>query len=411
MRRLAVTVGICLHSSLPSHSDINTKEFFNPLKQELPPKPVFVEEENESPETRYKRHCDNFPKPLRLTFESVLFPFEPEDTIDLTNANIATDHLKQLFHLIRHYHQLLTIILTGNAINAERMKELVVGLEAQEKLEDLDLANCSLSDEAVEVLCEVLPRLKSLRQVRISGNNLSSKSLAKVIDAITGSKVVSIWVSHNEMGVEAAEALGRLFSRNKLEIVGLAHMSMTAEHVQKFNASLRMCRTLKQLHINDNPLFGEGVKALCLNLPWSIEIFDISAVGMGHDAARSLGLGITSLVSLHTLRVDRNTLEDEGLQFLAAPLSRHSHLQHFSASRNSLTSFAVAQLYTFIEHTRHLRTIRLAYNHLGDSVAGLRNHILTVRHLDLRQCRVYFHLELKRELKGALLDLTTDVDF
>lgn len=400
-----------LHCSLPSNCDISSRELFNPIQPVLPPKPVFVEEESETPLVRYQRHSATFPKQLREAFESVLHSDYPEDTVDITDAKLNGEQLKQLFHLLRHYNKVSTIVLFGNKLGVDDMRELQKALEAQECLEDLDLGDCGLEEEAVQVLCETLPRLVGLRQLRISRNSLSPSSLSKIFKALKNSKLTCLWISHNTMDSESSQALSELLETTKLEILCLTNTSFTAQCAKPLLEALRKCRTLKQLYLNNNPLYSEGMKLLSLKLPWSLEVFDIAYVGMGIDAARTLGLGISSLRSLHEVRLDRNSIQDEGLQFLAGPLSQHTEMAHFSAAQNDLSPFSSNLMVVFLKKMPRLRTLRLAHNRLGSDARCMRAYIMQIRHLDLRQCRVYSQLDIKRDLKYALLDLTTDVDF
>lgn len=400
-----------LHCSARSHCDISTRELLNPFQPDLPPKPVFIEAESETPLQRYQRHADSFPKPLCDVFESVLYSDYPEDTVDVTDAKLSDEDLKQLLHLLRHYNKVSTVMLTGNQLSAERVRELMTALEAQETVEDLDLADCGLDEEGVQALCETLPRLTGLRQLRISRNHLPPSALANIFRALKGSKLTCLWVSHNTMGPDASQALSELLATTKLEILALSHAKITAECVAPLAESLRKCRTLKHLLVNNNPLYSEGVRLLCLNLPWSLQLFDVSEVGMGTEAARALSLGIASVHNLHTLRLDRNSIEDEGLQFLTSSLIKHEGLRHFSAAMNDFSFHGGHVLISLLLHIKELRTLRLAGNRLGEIGRGIRDYILRIRHLDLRQCRMYCQLDLKRELKFALLDLKTDVDF
>ena len=61
---MVCAAALWLHSSAPSHSDIHTRELLNPFQPDLPPKPVFIEAESETPLQRYTRHVNSFPKAL-----------------------------------------------------------------------------------------------------------------------------------------------------------------------------------------------------------------------------------------------------------------------------------------------------------------------------------------------------------
>jgi len=213
------------------------------------------------------------------------------------------------------------------------------------------------------------------------------------------------------MGREASQAFSELLETTKLEILALSQSQITAECVHLFAENLRKCRTLKQLLVNNNPLFTTGVQLLCLNLPWSVECLDVSEVGMGREAAKSLGLGIASLWRIHTLRLDRNSIGDEGLQSITSSLLKHEKLRHFSAATNDITQLGGNLIVSLLMRVNDLRTLRLADNRLGEIGMYIVDYLRNIRHLDFRQCRMYSHFALKREYEFALLDLTTDVDF
>ena len=178
--------------------------------------------------------------------------------------------MKQLLHLLRHYDNVSTVVLAGNKQRAERVRELMAALATQKTVEDLDLADCGLDEEGVQALCEALPRLTGLQQLRISRNHLSPTALAKIFRALKGSQLTCLWASHNTMDREASQAFSELLETTKLEILALSQSHLTAECVYLFAENLRKCRTLKQLLVNNNPLFTTGVQLLCLNLPWSV---------------------------------------------------------------------------------------------------------------------------------------------
>ena len=108
---------------------------------------------------------------------------------------------------------------------------------------------------------------------------------------------------------------------------------------------------------------------------------------------------------MHTLRLDRNSIGDEGLQSITPPLSKHEKLCHFSAATNDITQFGGNLLVSLLMSRKDLRTLRIAGNRLEEIGRHIVDYLRNIRHF--RQCSVYCHFDLKRRYEFSLLDLTT----
>uniref|UniRef100_A0A8D2ID52 NLR family pyrin domain containing 5 n=1 Tax=Urocitellus parryii TaxID=9999 RepID=A0A8D2ID52_UROPR len=184
-----------------------------------------------------------------------------------------------------------------------------------------------------------------------------------------------------------------------LEALRLDTCGLTAAGCQDLASILVHNHSLTHLCLSNNQLGSEGLNLLCrsLRLPHCalqrliLNQCDLDVVGCGFLALAFMSnphLGLTHL------SLNRNPLKDKGLKLLCEVLQEPCcHLQDLELVSCQLTADCCKNLSCMIARNKHLQSLDLAANALGDSgvtalCEGLRQPDSSLRRLGLEACRL-----------------------
>ncbi|KAM5297568.1 NACHT, LRR and PYD domains-containing protein 5 [Glossophaga mutica] len=234
----------------------------------------------------------------------------------------------------------------------------------------LALDHCLLSHPCYLLLSEILVTSTSLRSLSLSGNKVAGQSIKSLCEAMKVSQCT----------------LQRLI---------LGNCGLTSASCWDLASVLRCNQRLTHLDLSTNRLRTEGVTALgralklvnCALQRLILRECDVNVLGCSF-----LALAFMSNRHLTHLSLSVNPLEDDGINFLCEVLvETTSHLQDLELTNCSLTAACCKNLCAVITRSRHLRSLDLAANALGDAgvaalCEGLKQRTTCLRRLGLEAC-------------------------
>ncbi|XP_036909820.1 NACHT, LRR and PYD domains-containing protein 5 [Sturnira hondurensis] len=279
---------------------------------------------------------------------------------------------------LHHLWKTLVISPTIKHVNLEstRLKEedIRIASEALKHpncvLESLRLDNCGLTQPCCLLLSQILQTSSSLRSLSLAGNAAAGQNMEPLCD---GMKV----------------------SQCALQKLVLGNCGLTGSSC--WDLALVLCSNQKLTHldVSTNRLGAEGVTALCRALKrvnCALQRLILRECNLDILGCSFLALALTSNRHLTHLNLSMNPLGDDGIHFLCEVLAETScHLQDLELMKCCLTSACCKNLCAVITQNKHLRSLDLAANALGDTgvtalCEGLKQRTTRLRRLGLEAC-------------------------
>nr|XP_040139658.1 NACHT, LRR and PYD domains-containing protein 5 [Ictidomys tridecemlineatus] len=267
----------------------------------------------------------------------------------------------------------------------------------------LDLGSTALREDDVKVACEALRHPSCLLEaLRLDSCGLTQACYPVISQMLaTATSLKSLSLARNEVTDKGLEPLcGALrTSLCTLTELVLDTCGLTAAGCQDLASILVHNHSLTHLCLSNNQLGSEGLNLLCrsLRLPHCalqrliLNQCHLDVVGCGFLALAFMSnphLGLTHL------SLNRNPLKDKGLKLLCEVLQEPCcHLQDLELVSCQLTADCCKNLSCMIARNKHLQSLDLAANALGDSgvtalCEGLRQPDSSLRRLGLEACRL-----------------------
>uniref|UniRef100_A0A8C3WED2 NLR family pyrin domain containing 5 n=1 Tax=Catagonus wagneri TaxID=51154 RepID=A0A8C3WED2_9CETA len=278
-------------------------------------------------------------------------------------------------------HLWVTLVINRNIkyldVEGTRLKEedVTMACEAMNhpncQLESLRLDRCGLTHSSYLVLSQVLVTSVSLKSLSLSGNKVTDQSTKPLCDALRSTQC----------------ALQRLI---------LGNCGLTAADCQDLASALSKNQSLTHLYLAGNSLGSEGVNLLgrAMKRPsCGLQRLILNACNLDVAGCGFLAFALMGNRRLTHLSLSMNPLEDDGMNLLCEVMMEPScHLQDLELVKCQLTATCCKNLSRVITRNKHLQSLDLAANALGDNgtevlCEGLKQKN-SLRRLGLEACEL-----------------------
>ncbi|VDI61475.1 Hypothetical predicted protein [Mytilus galloprovincialis] len=166
--------------------------------------------------------------------------------------------------------------------------------------------------------------------------------------------------------------------------IDLEDNGITHKHLQTMADMLLKNNSIIEFNISNNPIGPEGAKILKYILAnnyhvvkadvsgsnITLELLDISWNQIGKQGAIALSAGLKVNTQLEILNVAMNGFGEDGGIALFEALKNQDSLEELDITANRLTDKVARVISTIIPYNRHLKTLKISYNHIS-SVGAL----------------------------------------
>ena len=325
--------------------------------------------------------------------------------VKLTVFNLTSVLAEALVLLLPELSALQTLSirdLTG--CSDEAVTKLVAAIK-HKTLEQLELNNINLTLAVVEVLCQLLPELSTLRRLEICGadgcklhfhcpaesrfvrrlgisglTEYSAKTVTRVIDAIKHKRIVEMAVFVVNLTSASVEALAQLPELSALRILGIGAMTDHSEEaVTKLFAAIKHV-SLEELELNNINLTSAVAEALSQLLPElsALRILCIRILtGCSDEAVTKLVAAIkhVSLVELELSRIPFSSAVAEALGQLLPELSALRTLEISGSDGCILQHQEMEAMFGRFKRPSSLRRLSITHFSARGSLASLAKNL------------------------------------
>ena len=242
--------------------------------------------------------------------------------------------------------RIMKLNFNGNTLDnagAESCAELI---RVSTWLQELRLANCGLSPQAVTYLVYALRESSSMHLLDLIGNRT--------------------------IGLDGCIAIGALLSvKSSLKILDLGYIVIDGDGFKAITDGLKVNTSLQQLHlVSIGPNCAVKFLADALRENSSLCCLNLSRSGISDDSAKLLSAALCENSGLERLDLGFNRIGDRGAASFCAALRVNTRLQALDFSSNMIGDPGAALLGIALSHNSSLTCIHLGKNRIGDGGAA-----------------------------------------
>ncbi|XP_025224511.1 NACHT, LRR and PYD domains-containing protein 5 [Theropithecus gelada] len=332
-------------------------------------------------------------------FCSVLSTHPHLRQLDLGSSILTERAMKTLCAKLRHPTCKIQTLRFRNAQIASGLQHLWRTLIANRNLRSLNLGGTHLKEEDVRMACEALKHPKCLLEsLRLDRCGLTHACYLKISQILTTSpSLKSLSLAGNEVTDQGVTPLSDALrvSQCALQKLTLEDCGITATGCQSLASALISNRSLTHLCLSNNDLGNEGVNLLCrsMRLPHcSLRRLMLNRCNLDTASCGFLALALMGNAWLTHLSLSVNPVEDNGMKLLCEVMREPScHLQDLELVKCHLTAACCESLSCVISRSRHLQSLDLTDNALGDGgvaalCEGLKQKKSVLTRLGLKAC-------------------------
>ncbi|XP_072474623.1 leucine-rich repeat-containing protein 31 isoform X2 [Notamacropus eugenii] len=184
--------------------------------------------------------------------------------LKLQTCGLAQDSIQILGDAFGHLPELRTLDLSGNKEVGGGFKDSAVHLAHLKHLQVLDLHQCSLSEEDVASLTQVIPLLSSLRELDLSANKKVGSSSENLLSRLRFlPELATLAINGCALGREAFTALAEAsMYLPALKILDLSWNKYVGGNLNLLLETLKLSATLQVLRLRSCSLVAEDMALL-----------------------------------------------------------------------------------------------------------------------------------------------------
>ncbi|CAF3972877.1 unnamed protein product, partial [Rotaria magnacalcarata] len=298
------------------------------------------------------------------------------DTMTMLNIsynNVGDDGARDLANALYNNKTLTNLNLSGNDITNIGVEHLFVALQDNSTLKVLELRSCKTGHKGAMHLACLLRTNQTLTHLDLKYCDIENQGVKELTDALrTNKSLTTLFLSHNKIDAEGVEYLIEALEDNKTLLqIRDTSASNDNQNLVSVNVAIQM-RNNKELN----------TASFCLkNITSKSREFLINTF-QNHETLTRLDLAQDNAddeATLTALYLQKNSLGDEGVKYLADALNNNTTLTELNLEQNSIKHEGAKYLADALKNNKALTALYLANNSLGDEgtkflADALQNH-------------------------------------
>lgn len=377
---------------------------------------------------------------MELLCKGLMSPSCNLQTLWLRNCNLTKACCASLSAVLRAKPSLIDLHLGDNKLGTSGVKTLCQGLlDPNCKLQYLHLGYCEFSAATTEALSSALRTQSSLKELTLSDNKLKDAGVKRLCQALLDANCKLELLQLEKCGITAASCedlsavLTAMPSLKELCIgenkIGDAGLAVLCQGVLNPNCKIEKlwlwecaisptgCKdlsniisnkeSLKEMSLLGNEFKDQGMEVLCQGLKdpkTKLETLWLRECGLTAACCKSVASIFSTKNSLKDLQIGCNQLEDAGVaQLCEGLMNPNCHLQAIWLGNAELTSACCDKLAAVIVANQSLEELDVSNNSLEDE--GVRKLCEAVRNPNcqlkmLILYDIFWNSEVDDELKA-----------
>ena len=284
----------------------------------------------------------------------------------ISNNSITDKVTDNIAAVISHNKNLQEFDISGNNLQTAGVIKIMKALKGLNTLRKLYISNNSITDEVADYITAVLSCNTGIEVLDISGNNLQANGAIKIgnfLQNIYTPKTLFITNTDNPADVDISAVIS---DNASLQEIYIYNNNLQTTEVEIFTKPLQAICTLSKLHIGYNNITKEAAKVIATVV--SINA-DLQELNLGCNDLQKLGAikiakGLQKISSLTKLYIDHNNITDAAAHDVAAAISCNIHLQELNLGGNDLQTSGIIVIARSLQKISSLKVLHINDNYI-----------------------------------------------
>jgi Ran GTPase-activating protein (RanGAP) involved in mRNA processing and transport len=328
-----------------------------------------------------------------LRVDDALAKLPSLEDLDLSQRYLGIEGLRILKKVLQKMSHLKTLNLMHTGLNNHDMVLLEEGLQNSTEIETLNLSKNSFGipkyiDEdkqifGVRSLAAALQQMPYLKTLNLAATNLTTAGINILARGLQNSAIETLDLSENSLEDVGVQKLARyLPNMPHLKALNLGYNNLTAGSIDIL-APILQNSVIETLVLSGNSLEDVGVQKLAALLPQMphLKTLNLAATKLTYTDVNILAQGLQNNSAIETLDLSENYFENMGVLRLAEFLPQMPYLKTLNLGYNNLTAGSIDILAPRLQNSV-IETLDLSGNYLEDvGVQKLARYLPNMPHL------------------------------
>ena len=242
-------------------------------------------------------------------------------------------------------------------------------------LEELNLQYTGVGEED----CALIALLtRTLLDLNISGNRLSSYSIATIMEGLLQHNIIqTLAMSHSHLSEENCVSLGTLLQQSKcqLRVLYISVCGIGGEGAVRLGTGLTNNHSLTTLYICNNPIGDIGAAALVdmIRSNTVLTLLSMDKCGITSEGCVQLAAGLIENTTIQTLCLGGNHVKVEGARAISEVIKKNKTLQRLWLHGDVSLEEGVDIIIHSLHENTTLEYVSLSSKYRHHDTVGLRN--------------------------------------
>lgn len=307
----------------------------------------------------------------------------------ISNQPVTDDDIEVLCEVLSANTYVTALDLRYNYLTDVGAQHIAQLLLKSSRLSSLNLMCNDIGEEGAKHLAEALKTNTSLKVLRLTGNKIGNRGGLCFAQALQVNVVLeSLDLGETDLETESLVALSTVLNYNQslkaLNVSRPVVFSVEEETTNHFARMLKTNETLQELHLLKHAIrdFGAARLADELQRNFTLRYLALCCNRITSDGARHLAELLKCNTALEVLDLSFNRIGDDGATAIATALALHNtHLKSLSVATNEISGQGLSDLADSLHKNYSVVQLFIWGNNLRESCCILLKDLLDIGRL------------------------------
>ena len=265
-----------------------------------------------------------------------------------------------------------------NRLTAFGIKDIEMYLKKNLFVESLNICGNSIKDEGFILLCKGLENNQRLLNLNIANNDIHSKGIKQGLSLITTTKLYFLNISNNPILDEGLICLTENLKHfQNLHKLNISNCSFEFKGFQFLLNVLQYTKRIEYLNVSGNKLKNRMFELVrpCFST-FGVRYLNMSKCSLGNESTYVLGECISSNETIKNLNISENKISDAGFKSFVNLFQSNNVMESFDASVNFISDLTAKDFIKNLKFNHTLKKINFFDNQLKPEIGSLFIEIL-----------------------------------